>query len=116
MWTKLFGDSLLRVLTTVGSRYIKPSFWQRVYLVWVFRHFETLPLQVLSERTQRLIDELCSNTQNYVSALDPSWEHVPLIGTVERRPPILVEELPPRRPSVGVSEQTRGALVDQQGS
>ena len=40
---------VLRVLTPLGPRYIKPTFSQRLLLIWIFRHFEMLPLQVLSQ-------------------------------------------------------------------
>jgi len=39
---------VLRVLTPLGPRYIKPSLAQRIYLIWIFRHFQILPLQVLT--------------------------------------------------------------------
>lgn len=101
---KLFGG-VLRVLTPLGPRYIRPSFGQRVYLLWIFRHFEILPLQVLSPRQKRLIDALCAE-QHFISA--PGLEEAPVLGTVERRPPVEVEELPPPRPMDRVSEVVRG--------
>ena len=42
------SSGVLRVLTPLGPRYIRPTFWQRVYLLWTFRHFDLLPLQVLT--------------------------------------------------------------------
>jgi hypothetical protein len=109
------SSGVLRVLTPLGSRYIRPSFLQRFYLMWTFRHFDRLPLQVLSSWQRRLIDDLCSS-QNYVSGVGVGWEDVPLLGTVERRPPKLIEELPKRRPSVGVAEAAGAPLPDQQSS
>ncbi len=59
MWfEKLFGG-VLRVLTPLGPRYIRLSIAQRIYLMWVFRHFQVLPLQVLSSRQRRVVDALC---------------------------------------------------------
>jgi hypothetical protein len=110
---KLTGG-VLRVLTPLGPRYIKPTFAQRVYLLWIFRHFEILPLQVLSQRQKRLIDVLCA-AQRFVSL--PGLDEAPVLGTVERRPPVEVEQLPPRRPSERVSEAVNGlARGARQGS
>ena len=50
---------VLRLVTPVGPRYVQPTFWERVYLLWVFRHFEALPQNVLSGRARRLIEDLC---------------------------------------------------------
>src|SRR5256886_9960327 len=58
MWTEKLSAGVLRILTPLGPRYLKPSISQRVYLLWVFRHFEKLPLEVLSRRQQRLISNL----------------------------------------------------------
>ncbi|HUK24593.1 MAG TPA: hypothetical protein VLV49_08435 [Terriglobales bacterium] len=104
---KLSGG-VLRVLTPLGPRYIQPTFAQRVYLLWVFRHFEILPLQVLSRRQQKLVDELCAG-QHFVSF--PGMDDAPVLGTVERRPPVEVEELPPRRPNARASEEAVSGLA-----
>ena len=50
MWFEKLFSGVLCVLTPLGPRYIKPSFGQRIYLLWVFRHFHILPLQVLNSR------------------------------------------------------------------
>ena len=104
MWIRKLSAGVLRVVTPLGPRYIRPSFSQRLYLLWIFRHFEMLPLQVLNNRQRALIDALCLQ-QRYLS-LPPTapLEDSPVLGTVERRPPIEVETLPPRRPSARVSE------------
>jgi hypothetical protein len=67
----------------------------------MFRNFPILPHAVLSGRQQRMIDRMCSE-QNfaslpYVDGLDEA----PVIGTVEHRPAIGSQSLPPRRPAVG---------------
>jgi hypothetical protein len=94
---------VLRVLTPLGPRYIKPTFSQRLLLIWIFRHFEMLPLQVLSHWQQSLIDTLCLQ-QKFVAVHPVSGiEDFPVIGTVERRPPVEIESLPPRRPSARVT-------------
>jgi hypothetical protein len=104
---KLSGG-VLRVLTPLGPRYVQPTFAQRVYLLWIFRHFEILPLQVLSRRQRKLVDALCG-AQHFVSL--PGVDDAPVLGTVERRPPVEVEELPPRRPTGRVSEEAVGDLA-----
>jgi hypothetical protein len=94
-------SGVLRVLTPLGPRYIAPTFWQRVYLLWTFRNFEVLPLQVLNPRQQRLIDDLCAE-RRFVSLSAPNMlEDAPILGTVERRPPVEVERLPERKPAAG---------------
>src|SRR5207237_1036313 len=45
MWTEKLSAGVLRILTPLGPRYLKPSLSQRVYLLWVFRHFEKLQLR-----------------------------------------------------------------------
>lgn len=50
---------LVELRTPLGSVYVTPSFWQRVYLVWTFRNFRTLPKQVLNRRQQHVIENLC---------------------------------------------------------
>jgi len=59
MWFEKLFRGVLRVLTPLGPRYIKLSLAQRIYLLWVFRHFKVLPLQVLTPRQRRVIDALC---------------------------------------------------------
>ncbi|HYM78030.1 MAG TPA: hypothetical protein VE377_18790 [Candidatus Dormibacteraeota bacterium] len=90
---------VVQVQTPIGPRYVLPSFLQRVYLLWMFRNFPILPHAVLSSRQQRMIDRMCSE-QNfaslpYVDDLDVA----PVIGTVEHRPAIGSQTLPPRRPA-----------------
>jgi hypothetical protein len=100
---------------TIVWRYLRPTFWQRFYLTWVFRNFGSLPEQVLSRRQRRLVSDLCL-AQNFVT---PSFSNglldAPLIGTVERRPTVLVEEQPRKR-AVAVAEPQGASLADQQGS
>ena len=102
MWIDRLTDGLLRVLTPLGPRYIRPTFKQRIYLLWIFRNFHVLPMQVLSARQRRLVDDLCAR-QNFVSSISMDGVEAPLLGTLERRPPI-EEEQPPRRPSSSVSD------------
>ena len=117
MWMQKLSHGVLRVLTPLGPRYIRPTFLQRVYILWIFRHFHLLPLQVLSGRQRALIESLCAQ-QRFVS-LAPSneFECTPILGTVERRPPVEVESLPPRKSSAGLAETVSPLVADvRQGS
>ena|SRR5437016_2930247 len=91
MWMEKLSDGVLRVLTALGPRYIKPTFSQRVYLLWIFRNFQVLPFQVLTPRQRKLIETLCVE-QNFVALPQNGWDQ-PILGTVERRPPIEMEPL-----------------------
>ena len=105
---------VLRVLTPLGPRYIQPTFSQRLLLIWTFRHFEVLPLQVLSSWQQSLIDALCIQ-QKYVAVHPVSDDGlIPVIGTVERRPPVEIEPLPPRRTNARVTTVAHVAGSAQQ--
>src|SRR5678816_2113791 len=98
---KLFAG-VLRVLTPLGPRYIRPSLAQRIYLLWVFRNFQVLPLQVLTRRQRRVIDGLCVEPR-FVSLTDPDGWEAPILGTLERRPPISQTSRPPARIADAVS-------------
>jgi TonB family protein len=50
---------LVELRTKSGAVYVGPSFLERIYLLWTFRNFRSLPKQVLNRREQRLIDKLC---------------------------------------------------------
>ena len=102
MWTEKLLSGVLRVLTPLGPRYLKPSIGQRLYLLWVFRNFQTLPFKVLSARQQRLIEGMCD--ENRFVAWGVGFDDAPLVGTLEQRPPALSQKLPPRRPSTSVDE------------
>jgi hypothetical protein len=62
-----------------GLVYARASGWERVYLLWTFRNFRSLPQKVLNPRQQELITTL------YRTACAKSahqWDDA-LIGTVE---------------------------------
>ena len=110
---KLAGG-VVRVQTPIGPRYVMPSFFQRTYLLWMFRNFPILPHAVLSGRQQRMIDQLCSEQPfESMAYAGDGMDESPVIGTVERRPAVTAP-LPPRRPVA--SEGSRGlpAEVQQQ--
>jgi outer membrane biosynthesis protein TonB len=72
--------SLVELRTNNGFVYLRPSFWQRIYLLWTFRHFRSLPRQVLNRRQQQLIDRLCRTA---VVAWNGPIARTCIIGVVE---------------------------------
>lgn len=110
MWIDKLAAGVVRILTPIGPRYIRLTFSQRVYFLWIFRHFDKLPQQVLSEGQQRFIDELC--VEHRFISLPSSMEEAPIIGTLERLPLMQVEEIPPKRPATSVTEASRTPLAD----
>jgi hypothetical protein len=89
---------VVQVQTPIGPRYVMPSFLQRVYLVWMFRNFHILPHAVLNGRQQRMIDRMCTEQRFASMAYVDHMDEAPVIGTVEHRPQIGADQLPPRRP------------------
>jgi hypothetical protein len=99
---------VVQVQTPIGPRYVMPSFFQRVYLLWMFRNFPILPHAVLSNRQQRMIDRMCSEQRFASFAYADGMDEAPVIGRIEDRPPMTAEELPPRRP---VASESAGSLA-----
>jgi hypothetical protein len=107
------SQGVLRVLTPLGPRYVNPSLLQRLYLLWIFRNFHTLPLKVLRRRQQRKIDRMCLK-HGFVSLLELNGlEETPVLGTLEQRPP-METGLPPRRSSQGVASAVGTFAADIQ--
>jgi hypothetical protein len=106
MWIDKLADGVVQVQTPIGPRYLMPSFLQRVYFVWMFRHFPILPHAVLSSWQKRLIDRLCSEQRFVSMAYADGMEDAPVIGTVERRPAMGPELSRSRRAVAG--EESRG--------
>ena len=113
MWMDKLADGVVQVQTPIGPRYVMPSFLQRAYFLWMFRHFPILPHAVLSSWQQRLIDRLCSEQRFVSMAYADGMEDAPVIGTVERRPAMGPGSLPPRRPVVSESPTGLAAQVRQ---
>lgn len=97
MWIEKLADGVVRVQTPIGPRFVMPSFLQRIYLLWMFRNFPILPHAVLNQRQQRMIDRMCSEQGFASAAYANGMEEAPVIGTIERRPPM--PPVLPRRPS-----------------
>lgn len=106
MWIDKLVDGVVRVQTPIGPRYVMPSFRQRLYLLWMFRNFPILPHAVLSARQQRMIDRMCAEQRFASMAYADGMDEAPVIGTIERRPPVRTE-LPPRK---SVAREGSGAL------
>ena len=113
MWIEKLAAGVVQVQTPIGPRYVMPSFVQRVYLLWMFRNFPILPHAVLSRRQQRLIDRMCSEQRFASMAYADGMDEAPVIGTIEHRPPIAPDRLPPRRPAASENSQGLAAEVRQ---
>jgi hypothetical protein len=99
MFIEKLAAGVVQVQTPIGPRYVMPSFLQRVCLLWMFRNFPILPHAVLNGRQQRMIDRMCSEQRFASMAYADGMGEAPVIGTVEHRPPVGAELLPPRRPA-----------------
>src|ERR1700722_20106231 len=103
MWFEKLFSGVLCVLTPLGPRYIKPSFAQRIYLLWVFRHFQILPLQVLTRGQLKVIDALCVEPR-FVSLTNASGGGIPIVGSPERRPAVWAKNSESRRQGTAISD------------
>jgi hypothetical protein len=114
MWLEKLSWGVLRVLTPLGPRYVNPTFAQRLYLLWIFRNFHTLPVKVLSARQQKWIDGMCA-MHGFVSLMELNgFAETPLLGTLEQRPAMEPQSLPPRRPSQSVPGAMPPLVADAQ--
>jgi len=84
---------LVELRTSIGTVYVRPSFWERVYLLWVFRNFHCLPREVLGLHQRRLIDKLCQ-----AAVRQQSIAQTDIIGIVEN-----VQLAPKRKADVAVT-------------
>ncbi len=73
-------SGIVALETEYGPVYVQPSGWQRLYLLWTFRHFNSLPLKTLNSRQRKLVERLprCG-ARGLWSGLD----RMQVIGTVE---------------------------------
>jgi len=113
MLIEKLAAGVVQVQTPIGPRYVMPSFLQRVYLLWMFRNFPILPHAVLSRRQQRMIDHMCSEQRFASMAYADGMNEAPVLGTIEHRPPMPANPLPPRRPNVSEDARSLAAEVRQ---
>jgi periplasmic protein TonB len=73
--------ALVELRSDMGSLYVRPSGWQRLRLLWTFRHFHLLSPDILSHRDQRLIERLSRSA--VVSPSSPVPEEA-ILGVVEK--------------------------------
>jgi len=112
MWLEKLSLGVLRVLTPLGPRYVNPSLVQRLYLLWIFRNFHTLPVKVLSPGQQKRIEGICAQ-HGFVSLLELNeLAATAILGTLEQRPPLESESS--RRPDQSVSDAMRPFATDAQ--
>jgi len=90
MWIEKLARGVLCILTPLGPRYVELSFSERLHLLWIFRHFQTLPPQVLNSRQQQFMDGLCKKDR-FVAA---TFADLPVLGTLEARPSPQLQALP----------------------
>jgi len=113
MWIEKLADGVVQVQTPIGPRYLMPSLLQRLYFLWMFRHFPVLPHAVLSTGQQRMIDRLCSEQRFVSMAYADGMDDAPVIGTVERRLKMGPGSLPPSRPVASEASSALAAEVRQ---
>jgi hypothetical protein len=92
-----FSRGVLVVVTGSGTWYVKPSTLERVSLLWIFRHFRELPINVFNARDQKIIECVAFNGKRAFGSDE-------IIGTVDCRP---LEKKPPKRsfgPTIPVRE------------
>ena len=86
---------IVELRTDMGSVYASPSFWERIYLLWMFRNFHRLPKQVLNRHQRQMIDKLCRSAS--VNRNIPTARTL-IIGAVEN-----VQLKPDSKPEAAVA-------------
>ncbi len=72
---------VLHVSGATGLRHIRPTFWERIRLLWLFRNFKILQLHVLTDGQQAWINSMCSaRLRGYASSIER--EIACVIGTI----------------------------------
>jgi TonB family protein len=98
-------SGVIELRTDIGLAYARPSFWQRIYLLWTFRNFHRLPKEVLNSRQLKLINKLCwsATTRRHELTIRTS-----IIGSIEnvclmRIPRLEVQSITTKVPQVSVA-------------
>ncbi len=84
MWIDKLLGGVLELETPIGPRFLDLNFLERVCLLWTFRHFGSLPQQVLRSSELRLIERL-TNENRFLSKSAIGANDRPVIGRVERQ-------------------------------
>lgn len=72
---------VLHVSGATGLRFVRPTLWERIRLIWLFRNFRILQQHVLSHREQKWLTKLYSGRMGpYRSAIERQLACV--IGTI----------------------------------
>ncbi len=88
----MFSQQVLVALDTGhGVIYAPASGWDRVYLMWTFRNFHSLPQNVLNQRQQQLIGSLHREAANHSAH---ELHNTDVIGRVEDFDPSTLSALP----------------------
>ena len=112
MWIERLSNGVLELDTPIGPRYVEPSLVERLYLIWTFRLFFSLPQQVLRPWERRLTDRLRSENR-FVPLSVVGAQDRPVIGRIERCAPAKAEVVPIRKPVFGAAatwDSIRGCL------
>jgi hypothetical protein len=75
-------NGFVQVSSQSGLHYVKPKFWERLRLVWIFRNFSMLPRQVLNESQQRFMSTVCAQDRMFQCWGPNEQERAQLIGTL----------------------------------
>jgi hypothetical protein len=84
VWLENLRNGFVQVLGESGLQYVRPSWSERLRLVWIFRNFSILPQQVLSPRQQQFVSELCSDERMFQHWGPEEHQRGQLIGTLLR--------------------------------
>jgi len=106
MWIDKLAEGVLQVDTAIGPRFVRLNLKQRAYLLWMFRHFPSLPHQVLSQREQRLVERACEEN-GFASMPGMGASDVPVIGRIEKQIPFMAEVFPMRKPMASSESRVR---------
>jgi TonB family protein len=96
----------MELRTDIGVAYARPSFWQRIYMLWTFRNFHRLPKEVLNKRQLNVLNKFCwsAMTRHELTIRNS------VIGSVEnvrlmRVPRLAVQSITTRVPEVSVANR-----------
>ena len=109
-------SGILCLESPLGARHVRPTFMQRLQLMWVFRHFNHVPVTVLTRAQNELIENLRSEGQ-FVHA-DSETLGMFLLGTIEyaKRSVELPEKKAPHRALSAPATSGAGSFLGSQNA